>query len=157
MAASVGERRRFLLAVLATSVWVNASEVFRYFVVVMPAVRRHLAMVPDVAPMSGPVLAVWAAWDTILTIFVAACAWLLAGRVRGRVRGAVAAGTFAWTGFFVLFWLALWNMGLSSPTLPLVALPLAWLEMVVAAWIALQFRPRANEDPGPTGISKEVR
>lgn len=156
MIRSGGERRRFLVAALAASVWVNASEVFRYFVVVMPAVRRHLAAVPDVAPMSGSVFAVWAVWDAILTVFVAACAWLLADRVGGRIRGAVAAGTFAWVGFFVLFWLAMWNMGLSSPTLPLVALPLAWLEMIVAAWIALQFHPRMSER-GPTGVSREVR
>ena len=42
----------FLPVLLANFVWINASEVFRYFAFVMPMMRQALPQVPDVAPMS---------------------------------------------------------------------------------------------------------
>lgn len=136
MKASTSEFRQILWVVLVVSAWVNASEVFRYFVIVMPATRQFLSTVPDVAPMDWKVFLVWGVWDTVLTVFVVATTRLFTRQFGNCLPVSVAAGTLAWAGFFVLFWLALYNMRLSSLTLPLVALPLAWLEMVVAACLA---------------------
>ncbi|NOY42989.1 MAG: hypothetical protein GXP26_14285 [Planctomycetes bacterium] len=62
--------QRFAVITLLVSIWVNVSEVFRYFAIVMPAMRRDLAAIPNVAPMNWPVFAVWGVWDTILAAFV---------------------------------------------------------------------------------------
>jgi hypothetical protein len=137
--------RRFVVVLLLVNIWVNVSEVFRYFVIVMPATREYLTVVPDVAPMDWGVFAVWGVWDTILTAFVVGVAWLFLARYGRSAWVGLAAGSFAWMGFFVLFWLAMYNMRLSSPTLPLVALPLAWIEMIVAAYLAVWLLARPEK------------
>lgn len=42
-----------------------------------------------------------------------------------------------WLSFFLLFWHGLVNMNLSSIKQASIALPMAWIEMVIAAWLAL--------------------
>jgi hypothetical protein len=155
--------RQFVVVVLLVSLWVNVSEVFRYFVIVMPTMRQELGMVPGVAPMDWLVFSIWGVWDFILTAFVVGVAWLFLS-IYGR-QGWVgfAAGTFAWGGFFLLFWLGLYNMRLTSLQLAMSALPLAWLEMVVAGYLSVWLLSRrsavaklsAPDDPammsGPLG------
>jgi hypothetical protein len=137
---------QFVVVVLLVSIWINISEVFRYFVIVMPGMREHLNMVPDVAPMDWGVFAIWGVWDTILTLYVVGLAWLFASRFGFRTRVAIAAGTFAWAGFFLLFWVGMYNMRLTTMSLLSMALPLAWLEMVVGAWLAMWLFGRRFEN-----------
>ena len=126
----------FVFACLVVSVWVNASEVFRYFVFIMPLTREHLAMVPDIAPMSWPVFGVWALWDTLLVVMAVLVYWLYAERFGATVRSSVVAGTVSWLFLFVLFWVAMFNMSLAPLHILAIALPLAWVELVVASLIA---------------------
>jgi len=133
---SIFNTRRFAIVVLLVSIWVNASEVFRYFVIVMPATRDFLSVVPGVAPMSLPVFAIWGAWDMLLTACTVFMFWLVAQVFGNNYRSVVVAGTLSWVFFFVLFWVAMCNMALAHPMLALKALPLAWVELVVASYIA---------------------
>jgi hypothetical protein len=48
------------LALLINFLWINTSEVFRYFAFVMPMMRDAFPNVPDVAPMNVPVFLIWA-------------------------------------------------------------------------------------------------
>lgn len=113
----------------------GVSEIRAFFALVLPALRSELAMVPDVAPVNLPVAVSWAIWDTIVVAIYAVMTWLVF-QARGiGVRQAIGAGTLGWIFFFVLFWLGMVNMGLSSMTLALMALPLAWVEAVVASLI----------------------
>jgi hypothetical protein len=57
-----------MLTCAIVSVWINASEIFRYFTLVMPMTRETLATVPNVAPMNLPVFLVWGLWDTLLVV-----------------------------------------------------------------------------------------
>lgn len=124
-------RRALLLAFL----WINASEVFRYFAFVMPMTRTAMSQVADAAPMTIPVFLVWGAWDTLLFACVSVIAWLHFERFGGGIASILAVGTLLWATIFVLFWLATWNMNMTRAAIPLMALPLAWLEMAVAAAI----------------------
>lgn len=128
--------RRFVITCLIVTLWINLSEVPRYFLIVMPMTRQTLAMVPGVAPMSWPIFAIWGLWDTILTIAVVWIAQLHFERFGGAFRAAVLAGTLCWGLLFLLFWIAMLNMALAAPTTALIALPWAWIEMVVACQIA---------------------
>jgi hypothetical protein len=128
--------RAFLITCLVVSLWVNASEVFRYFVFIMPMMRETLAGVPDVAPMSFPIFMVWGVWDTILVLMTVVFYWLYAERFGASRASAVIAGTLAWAFFFLLFWIAMLNMNLAVPGMAAVALPLAWIELVIACLIA---------------------
>jgi hypothetical protein len=129
--------RAFVLTCIITSLWVNASEVFRYFVFVMPMMRSALsAAVPGVAPMDLPVFLVWSAWDTVLVLMSVLFYWLYAQQFGATLKSVLVAGTLNWLFFFVLFWVGVMNMGLAQVSLLAIALPLAWLECVVACWVA---------------------
>ena len=128
--------RPFLVTVLIVSIWVNASEVARYFLLVMPAMREMLAVIPDVAPMNVPVFLIWGLWDTLLVVMAVSIYWLIAERFGSSARSAMVAGTLAFLFFFVLFWVGAWNMNLAQGWLLPVVLPWAWAEMVIACLIA---------------------
>jgi hypothetical protein len=139
----VHEQRRavdlpgLLKAVGLNLIWVNLSEVFRYFAFVMPMTREALPMVPDVAPMNLPVFLIWGLWDTLIVLAITLSSWLVFERF-GYAKGtAVLTGTAVWVSIFVVLWVALLNLNLTTITIALVALPLAWIEMVIAALIAL--------------------
>lgn len=141
---TVFKLKQFLIIVLLVSIWVNASEVFRYFLIVMPQTRAFLAMVPDVAPMNWAVFAVWGAWDMLLTTAVVFISWLAFQAFGNNIRSVIIAGTLTWATLFLLFWVALWNMSLAQPKLALTALPLAWLEMIIAAYLTSKLYGRQS-------------
>lgn len=127
--------RAFLVALGLNAIWINASEVFRYFVFVMPMMRAALPNVGNVAPMNVPVFLVWGLWDTILLVFstLVTTLWLIV--FGSGFRQAVLAGIALWAGIFGIFWIAMLNMNLAPPAIAALALPLALVEMIVAALI----------------------
>lgn len=136
IAADWAENRAVLVPVLlANLIWISASEIFRYFVFVMPMMRAALPMVPDIAPMDGWVFLIWGVWDSILWLIVTFFSWMFLVRYGATTGNAVLAGTLLWGVIFVIFWLACLNMNLATPKILATALPLAWAEMVIAALI----------------------
>lgn len=130
--------RAYVLTCLIVSLWVNLSEVFRYFAFVMPMMRETLAVVPNVAPMNWSVFMVWGLWDTLLVFMTVLLYWLYSAQFGASYQSAMIAGTLNWVFFFVLFWLGMFNMNLTQPSIVAIALPLAWLECIIAAVIALK-------------------
>lgn len=120
------------LALLLNFVWINLSEVFRYFTFVRPMMQEALPTLPDVAPMSVPIFLIWGVWDTILVISATLIAVLALERLGGSPSTIFKVATGIWASIFVILWLGLYNMNLATPGILLVALPLAWLEMFVA-------------------------
>ena len=133
MPTEPGQRRAFWTALLANAIWINASEIFRYFVFVMPMMREAFPQIDDVAPMNFGVFMIWGAWDTLLLFAATGVTWLMLVQFGSGIRNAVLAGTAVWAGIFGILWLGLFNMNLATGAVLAVALPLAWLEMVVAA------------------------
>ena len=131
----IGVPRALLLAVLLNALWINVSEWFRYYVFVMAMMRQAFPQIPDVAPLSIPVALVWEVWGTILIAAVVGFTWLFLERFGGGTGNALAAGTWAWLGIFGILWIGLLNMNLATPSVVAAALPLAWVELAVAALI----------------------
>lgn len=129
----------FTLALLANFVWINVSEVFRYFAFVMPMMREAFPSLPDVAPMNLSVFLIWGLWDTILVVAATLIPRMAMRSFGASPMRAVLYGTGVWLAVFVILWLGLYNMNLAPPGVLAVALPLAWLEMVVAALIVWRF------------------
>ena len=127
--------RPFWIALAMNLVWINASEVFRYFAFIMPMMREALPGVVDVAPMNLPVFLIWGLWDTVLVVVTTTIIWLGLTLKGSSIGMTIAAGSFVWLTVFVILWLGLFNMNLATPEILGVALPLAWVEMVVAAFI----------------------
>jgi len=129
----------FVLALLANLVWINVSEVARYFAFVMPMMREAFPSLPGVAPMNVPVFLIWGVWDTIVVVTATLVPWMAMKVFGASPIRAVTYGTGVWLAVFVVLWLGLYNMNLAPPSVLAAALPLAWLEMVVAALITWWF------------------
>lgn len=127
--------KNFIKIVLITSIWVNISEVFRYFIIVMPEMHRDLAAIPNVAPMNLFVFSIWGIWDTILTASIVYVTWLCHSKFSTKNSTILIAGIFSWIMFFLLFWIGMINMNLANPKILLYTLPLSLFETLVAAWI----------------------
>ena len=132
-------KKALLLALLINMVWINISEVFRYFVFVMPMMRDALPTLENVAPMSWTVFLIWGVWDTILIFCVTAFFWIYLERFGCALIDVLAGASFAWLGIFVILWLGLYNMNLTNLSVVGVALLLSWVELVVAALIVRRF------------------
>lgn len=125
----------FWIAIGLNMIWINLSEVFRYFAFVMPMMRDAFPALPGVEPMNIPVFLVWGVWDTILVVSVCSIAWLSLSRFGIAPRVILLTATGIWAAIFVILWLGLFNMNLTTVSIVLVALPLAWIEMLVATVI----------------------
>lgn len=144
----VSQTRTFLIAVLFSGLWINISEVARYFLFVRPLMQDGFPMLPDVAPISVSIFASWMVWDMILVFVHAVIVWCALDRFGTNLRIAVLAGGFVWLTIFVILWLGLFNMALATPAIVAVALPLSLLEMTGAAIIIALCRRRASAMTG---------
>jgi len=133
-----------VVALLVNFVWINVSEVFRYFAFVMPMMREAFQMIPNVAPMNIPVFLIWGVWDTVLVFTATLLPWMAMKVFGATALRAVAYGTGVWMAVFVILWLGLYNMNLAPMSVIAVALPLAWFEMVVAALIVWRFTAQSR-------------
>lgn len=129
----------FVMALIVNFLWINASEVFRYFVFIMPMMREAFPMVPHVAPMNLPVFLIWGGWDAVLVLTATVLPWMAMQVFGSSALRAVVYGTGVWMSVFVILWVGLFNMNLAPASVLAVALPMAWLEMVVAALIVWSF------------------
>lgn len=127
--------RPFWITLLFNALWINASEVFRYFAFVMPMMRAAFPQIEDVAPMNLAVFIIWGLWDTVLLFVVTGFVWIYLERFGNSLRNALIAGAFAWLGIFVILWLGLFNMNLAPANVLAVALPLSLIELLVAGTI----------------------
>jgi len=134
--------RPFLITSLIAGLWINISEIFRYFVFVMPMMRSTFGQISNVAPMNLSVFAMWGIWDTILMVTVTGFFWIAFDRFGNSLLVVLKAAIFVWAGIFVILWLGLFNMNLAPISVLLVALPLALVEMIIAGFIVRWARTR---------------
>ena len=90
----------------------------------------------------------WIAYAPFIGIFVTR---ISRGRtLREVVFGMLGLGSLGvWLFFFVLFWIAMLNMNLAEPATAAIALPLAWVELVIAGVLAMRFLPAPPERVSP--------
>ena len=136
--------KSFIRITLLTSIWINASEVFRYFVFVRPNVQAYFPEREDIANIDLGIFAIWGLWDTLLTAVLVFSYWLYSQAFGANLKAVVASGTWVWLAIFVIFWVATANMGLSNWNLLGITLPLSWIEMGVGAWIAHKLYARES-------------
>jgi len=125
----------FLKVVLITSIWVNVSEVFRYFLIVMPNVKSYWNNLETVANMNWGIFCIWGIWDTILTAMTVFLYWLFTQRFGYNLCSIIISATLSWV-FFLLYWIVSANMGYSEWSILWIILPLALIEMIIANYIA---------------------
>jgi len=94
----------FVLATLITSIWINISEVFRYFVLVMPRIKSFFNHKTGIADMDLGIFTIWGLWDMLLTAILVFMFWLYAQWAGFTLRSALVSGTIVWLSVFVIFW-----------------------------------------------------
>ncbi|MEO9516819.1 MAG: hypothetical protein ABJH45_07860 [Paracoccaceae bacterium] len=144
VSSPITPRARLGLALCLNFLWINISEVFRYFVFIMPMMRDTFPDIPGVAPMNITVFLIWGVWDTILVLAATLIPWICFDRFGSSLRHAMLVGTGVWATVFVILWLGLWNMNLTTLAIVGVALPLALIEMLGAALIVMWAKKRAD-------------
>lgn len=128
--------KSFLIITLITSIWINVSEVFRYFILVMPQVKAYWNNLEHIADMNWFIFSIWGLWDTLLTAMLVFLFWLYSRVFGNNNRSVFVVGTLAWLFFFVLYWVGTANMGYSDWAILRITLPLSLVELIIAAWIA---------------------
>lgn len=137
-------RRLFLSALLANFVWINLSEIARYFWVVRPMLHEAFPGQAQIAPMNWSIFALWGIWDMVLILGATGFFWLWQEKFGTHWRHIVTASLVFTVTIFGLIWLGVANMGLAPYTLLFAALPLAWLEQLVACAIVAWFLQKAQ-------------
>jgi hypothetical protein len=127
--------RRFWTAIIANTIWVNISEVFRYFAILRGMMQKAFPQIPNVADMNLPIFMVWGLWDQVLVFAVTGFSWLLLEKFGSGLKIKIGAATAVWATVFVLLWVGFLNMNLATMAIVLAMLPLAWFEMLVATFI----------------------
>ncbi|WP_394747059.1 hypothetical protein [Spongiimicrobium salis] len=128
--------KRFVIVTLVTSIWINVSEVVRYFVFVAPRTKAFFKGRPNIAQIDPFILGVWTFWDMLLSVLVVGSFWLFINVYGNTKRSILYSASFIWALLFVLFWIATINMGLASWDMLWIVLPLSWVEMLVANYFA---------------------
>ena len=136
MKPQVFQLKKFIVATLITSIWINASEVFRYFVFIRPRVRDFFDYKNGIAEIDVSIFTIWGLWDTLLTAVLVFAVWLCTQVYMQAKKVILISGTFIWASVFIIFWVATANMGLSEWSILFIALPLSLFEMLIGAWIA---------------------
>lgn len=137
----------FWLALGINFIWINASEVWRYFQIVRPALLETFPSNPSIGAITPGIFASWMVWDTILIFAATGFYWLWLTRFRfGLSQAALASLAFTIT-VFGLIWIGIVNMGFVGTHFIYAALPPAWIEQLVAAaltyWVVSRARPTA--------------
>ena len=142
MNVSSFQLKQFSLIVLLVSLWVHASEVFRYFVLVMPKMKTYWKGQEGIAEMNLGIFSIWGIWDTLLTALLVFFFWMYAQIYGNNGKSILKSSTISWLFVFVIFWVAAANMGYSDWSMLMITLPLSWLELLIATAIAAKLYER---------------
>ena len=118
--------KKYLLAVLASGIWINVSEFIRNELVIKNLWVEgfhDMGLIFPSDPING---AAWGLWAFIFaTILMKLCTKF----------NALHSALIAWTLGFVLFWLATMNMGVLPSAILYWAIPWSFIEVYIAALI----------------------
>lgn len=134
----------FKTAFLINFVWINVSEVARYFLIVRPMLHEALVGQDGIAPMNLGIFALWGIWDLVLIAAATGFYWLWLERFGDSARQILLASAAFTLTIFGLIWLGIANMGLAPYTMIAAALPLAWVEQAIACWLVVWARSRVQ-------------
>lgn len=135
--ARAGAPNAFWLALGLNFMWINASEVARYFGLVKPMLHDAFPDAGHIAAVTPAIFVSWILWDTILIVAATGFLWMFLSQFGANFKNALIASLSFTVTVFGLLWLGVVNMGLVPIGFIWAALPLAWLEQVIAASIVL--------------------
>ena len=137
--------KAFWLALGLNFVWINVSEVARYFGLVKPMLHEAFPGADNIAAITPGIFASWMVWDTILILAATGFYWMYLHQFGRSLRNVLLCATWFTVTVFGLIWLGIVNMGLAPASFIWAALPLAWAEHLIAAYIVCRAMTRQDK------------
>lgn len=137
--------KQFVIITLVTSIWVHIAETARAFFVAFPRMLSFFdgkLEIIGLEQMQVSHALVWGVWDTILTAVLVFVFWLCSVAFGNNTKSIIISGTTTTFATIGIFWIATVNSGLGEWSTAAIVFPIAWIEMVLAAWIASKLYSR---------------
>ena len=136
--------KQFVIITLITSIWINIGEVARAMLVAFPLMQDFFAERIPIGSMGVSNALIWGAWDTLLTTVLVFIFWLCTVAFGNNFKSIFIAGTTTALATIGIFWIASVNTGLGEWSTAAILFPLAWIEMIIGAWIASKLYSRKS-------------
>lgn len=137
--------KQFVIITLVTSIWVHIAETARAFFVAFPRMLSFFdgkLEIIGLEQMQVSHALVWGVWDTILTAVLVFVFWLCSVAFGNNTKSIIISGTTTTFATIGIFWIATVNSGLGEWSTAAIVFPIAWIEMILAAWIASKLYSR---------------
>lgn len=131
--------KQFVIITLITSVWIHIGETARAMFVAFPLMESFFEgklQLVGAAQMQVSHALVWGLWDTILTAILVFIYWLCSVAFGSQSKSVLISGTVTAFATIGIFWIASVNSGLGEWSSAFKIFPLAWIELIIGAWIA---------------------
>ncbi len=134
--------KTFVIITLITSIWINIAEVARAMLVAFPLMEKFFAGRIPIGAMEISNALIWGGWDMLLTVILVFIFWLCSVAFGNNFKAIVIAGTITAFATIGIFWIASVNTGLGEWSTAAILFPIAWVEMIIGAWIASKLYSR---------------
>lgn len=134
--------KRFALITLITSFWIHAGEIARAVLLAFPRMEAFFGDRIEIGAMEISNALIWGVWDTLLSAILVFIFWLCSVAFGNNTKAIIVSGTTTALATIGIFWIANVNTGLGEWSTAAVLFPLAWIEMIIGAWIASKLYAR---------------
>ena len=128
--------KQFIIITLITSVWIHITEIFRAVVIVFPRMKAFFENKVAIGDIELSNALIWGFWDTLLTACLVFIFWLCVKTFENHFKSVLISATVTCAATLGIFWIATVNTGLGEWSTAFIVLPIAWIEMIIGAWIA---------------------
>ncbi len=136
--------KQFVIITLITSIWIHIGEIARAVLVAFPRMEAFFGDRIEIGAMEISNALIWGGWDTLLTTVLVFIFWLCAVAFGNNLKAVIISGTTTALATIGIFWIANVNTGLGEWSAAAVIFPLAWIEMIIGAWIASKLYSRKS-------------
>ncbi len=139
--------KQFLIVTLITSIWIHVGETARAMFVAFPLMESFFEGKVQLIGMEQMQIShalIWGLWDTIIAAILVFILWLCSIVFGNNGKSVLISGTITSFATIGIFWIANVNSGLGEWSAAFKIFPLAWIELLIGAWIASKLYSRNN-------------
>ncbi len=118
------------------------GEIARAIFVAFPRMEAFFGDRIAIGPMEVSNALIWGGWDMLLTAVLVFIFWLCAKAFGNNIKAIFIAGTTTCLASLGVFWIATVNTGLGEWSTAFILITIAWVELLIGAWIASKLYAR---------------
>ena len=131
--------KQFVIITIITSIWIHIAETARAYFVAFPKMLSFFEGKIEIIGLDKVQVShalIWGTWDMILTAVLVFLLWLCIQVFGKNIKSIIISGTVTSFATLGIFWIATVNSGLGEWSTAFTIFPIAWIELIIAAWIA---------------------